>query len=520
MSAYPPLFSLTPSSRASSTTTTDSTRGVLSLQTLQVLRVTLVLMISIYMGACEPPPLLLNEEVPIGESDGGLLGAVNPSVDPPPERVDSSPPIDALTSPPNDSTTVNTLDLSSPIEPEADLGALDLYVLDQHPPPTPCAPLQDQLNTWRSAPISQTDRLPEVNIEAMTALDDLCPLVARWTPGGTSRWRLTLEASIDDPALPLDSRPRAMIIRPGWLRGSEDEVLLEERAEVTLRFLDSESIEFTIESGGERLLTIDPSPFSIAPPAYTLTCLEGCDQQSARHPLVLVHGFAGTDEYFGVLEYFYRVPDHLRQRGFDPHTPSLSPNETSEVKAQQLATALDEILSKTGAERVHLIGHSQGGLDGRVLYHDPTYGPLIASLTTIATPHRGIPIPLIHLALRHDFSPEAMVDFNARYPDLPSARIFSWSFRSCALLDRSCQRDSDGERIDALLIPSFRLLQAADGDNDGIVPTSSMSWGTHQGLRYADHFDEIGQITDSPGENESFDHFSFYLEVAVHLIEL
>jgi triacylglycerol esterase/lipase EstA (alpha/beta hydrolase family) len=72
-------------------------------------------------------------------------------------------------------------------------------------------------------------------------------------------------------------------------------------------------------------------------------------------------------------------------------------------RARQWMSHIERIRSQTGAERVHLVGHSQGGLDARVLVAPARpaedtpigpllglgYGPRVASVTTIATPHLG-----------------------------------------------------------------------------------------------------------------------------------
>ena len=245
-----------------------------------------------------------------------------------------------------------------------------------------------------------------------------------------------------------------------------------------------------------------------------LTCLSGCDLRATRYPIILIHGYAGVDEYFGVLEYFYRVPDLLRARGYDVHVPSLSPIAWSEDRADQLSRYLDGVQEATGARRFNLIGHSQGGLDSRILISGLGEHERVASLTTIATPHQGIPIELPSFFSIQDFSPEHLSQFNERYPDHPSVRYFSWSARTCALLELSCLRDQDNEIVTPFLLPTYTLLSRF-GASDGLIPTESMIYGEHLGELNADHFDQIGQIADR--DRGPFAHRAFYLNEAHRL---
>jgi len=131
--------------------------------------------------------------------------------------------------------------------------------------------------------------------------------------------------------------------------------------------------------------------------------------ETSCKPIVLMHGIAGFREIdpFGwnVLEYFTGVRQFLGAMGYQVFAPEVSPFEDPLDRAGQWMSAIDEILEKTGADKVHLIGHSQGGLDARVLVAPPPsgppvitplgrlhglgYGPKVASLTTISTPHFG-----------------------------------------------------------------------------------------------------------------------------------
>jgi triacylglycerol lipase len=267
------------------------------------------------------------------------------------------------------------------------------------------------------------------------------------------------------------------------------------------------TVAFRALWSGEHAIAVETD----ATTAYRLQarCLEGCGLDSTRWPVALVHGYAGVDRYFGVLDYFFDVREPNRRRGFAVYTPRTDPIAFSTRRAEQLAGQLEAIRRETGARRFHLIAHSQGGLDGRVLISGMGWHDRIVSLTTIATPHRGIPLRLAEFLSVEDFTPEGAEMFNRMYPDHPDVRYWSWSARSCGVLEWGCIRRNNGEIVGVLLGPSYTLLLRF-GPNDGIVPTASMPWGTLLGQLPADHFDQVGQIATPPLPGLPFDHRAFY----------
>lgn len=246
----------------------------------------------------------------------------------------------------------------------------------------------------------------------------------------------------------------------------------------------------------------------------SLSCLAGCELNSTRYPIVLVHGYAGVDQYFGILDYFYRVPTLLREKGFAVFVPSLSPIELTSVRAQELSVFLDRVQAESGAEKFNLIAHSQGGLDSRFLISTLGEQDRIASLTTIATPHQGIPIELLDFFSRQSFAQDTIEQFNQENPPSPQVSYFSWSARTCTLLEPLCLRSLHGEVVTPFLLATYTLLRAY-GFNDGLVPTESMLYGIHLGELNADHFDQIGQIADQ--NRGAFAHLEFYLNEALRL---
>lgn len=106
--------------------------------------------------------------------------------------------------------------------------------------------------------------------------------------------------------------------------------------------------------------------------------------------VVLAHGYLGFSK-IGPFEYFNGVADDLRKKcRVGVLTPQVSPigsiRERSVSLQQQIAATFRN-------ERVHIIAHSMGGLDARHLVspNGLNRSDLVASLTTVSTPHRGSP---------------------------------------------------------------------------------------------------------------------------------
>jgi triacylglycerol lipase len=124
-----------------------------------------------------------------------------------------------------------------------------------------------------------------------------------------------------------------------------------------------------------------------ATPRADALCIFSCNDAKTKYPIVLAHGLLGFDELFGVLEYWYGIPGELRERGATVYVTQVSQFNSSSVRGEQLLDQVETIVAITGKPKVNLIGHSQGGLDVR--YVASVRPDLVASVTTVATPHKG-----------------------------------------------------------------------------------------------------------------------------------
>lgn len=105
-------------------------------------------------------------------------------------------------------------------------------------------------------------------------------------------------------------------------------------------------------------------------------------------PVVLVHGLFATPTLMRPLR------RQLRRLGHDTHlVPELGPMVMGDVRqhAEELERAVERVRRKTGADRVDVVGTSQGGLVAFWWAHALGWERL-GRLVTLGTPFRGAPV--------------------------------------------------------------------------------------------------------------------------------
>ncbi|MGY1837945.1 MULTISPECIES: esterase/lipase family protein [unclassified Modestobacter] len=131
------------------------------------------------------------------------------------------------------------------------------------------------------------------------------------------------------------------------------------------------------------------------PPA--VRALFADDPLAARIPVVLVHGLVDNRSVFAVMR------RSLRRRGFaQVGSWNYSPLVRDvAAAAEALGQHVERVCSETGHDRVHVVGHSLGGLVARYLVQRLGGDARVESLVTLGTPHggsrwaRALPTPLI-----------------------------------------------------------------------------------------------------------------------------
>lgn len=110
------------------------------------------------------------------------------------------------------------------------------------------------------------------------------------------------------------------------------------------------------------------------------------DFAKTTYPIVLVHGLFGFESMFGI-DYFYQIPDVLREGGAEVFVARVSGTTTPEERGEQLIIQLDDWVAIHGLTKFNLMGHSLGG--PTIRYVAATRPELVASITTISGANYG-----------------------------------------------------------------------------------------------------------------------------------
>jgi len=104
-----------------------------------------------------------------------------------------------------------------------------------------------------------------------------------------------------------------------------------------------------------------------------------------KNPVIIVGGTMASEFLYWVLEARLRADGYFVEFFELPELGLIDIHEG----ARQLKFKVADVLLRTGAEKVNLLGHSQGGITSRTYVHD--FGPnSVESLITLSSPHQGI----------------------------------------------------------------------------------------------------------------------------------
>jgi triacylglycerol lipase len=109
------------------------------------------------------------------------------------------------------------------------------------------------------------------------------------------------------------------------------------------------------------------------------------DVEAAGTPILLVHGLVDNRSIFTVLR------RALRRRGFGRIWTMNYHVLTHDLRAaaKRLAATVDAICEQTGYERIHVIGHSMGGIVARYYVQRLGGDAHVHTLVTLGSPHGG-----------------------------------------------------------------------------------------------------------------------------------
>ncbi|MDZ7889509.1 MAG: triacylglycerol lipase [Pseudomonas sp.] len=114
-------------------------------------------------------------------------------------------------------------------------------------------------------------------------------------------------------------------------------------------------------------------------------------EAKTKHPIVLVPGIFAFDS-IAAIDYWYKIPAALQSQGATVYVPKINAFDSSAKRGEALIAQLDNIRASSGGKisKFNLMGHSQGGITVRYVMN--TRPDLVASVTTMNTPHKGSPL--------------------------------------------------------------------------------------------------------------------------------
>jgi hypothetical protein len=134
---------------------------------------------------------------------------------------------------------------------------------------------------------------------------------------------------------------------------------------------------------------------AVAPPG--VRALFAADPLAARVPVLLVHGLVDNRSIFTAM----RRGRRRSAAGCSSRcTPRRSPGGAARGAAD-LGREIERICARTGHDRIHVVGHSLGGLMARYHLQRQDGARHVQSLVTLGTPHEGsvlahlLPTPLV-----------------------------------------------------------------------------------------------------------------------------
>jgi pimeloyl-ACP methyl ester carboxylesterase len=109
------------------------------------------------------------------------------------------------------------------------------------------------------------------------------------------------------------------------------------------------------------------------------------DVVAAGTPILLIHGLVDNRSIFALLR------RQLRRRGFGRVWTMNYRPWTADIRAaaRQLGASIEAICEQTGYERIHVVGHSMGGLIARYYVQRLDGDARVHTLVSLGTPHDG-----------------------------------------------------------------------------------------------------------------------------------
>jgi len=266
--------------------------------------------------------------------------------------------------------------------------------------------------------------------------------------------------------------------------------------------------------------------------------------------IALVHGILGFDDTqgmaAGLIKYWGGLDTYLRSQGAKVTTPGSSAANSLPTRASQIQSALNTWMPANGCTKVHLVGHSQGGLVIRYMVSNLGFAGKTATVTSVNSLHKGAPMadivlgaipswlqPFANSALSllaqlfyRDGRPQDVIamgqsltvkylnSFNSTSPNVSGMKYYSYG-------SSMAWADVIQHPLMALTHPitwAGGLYYGLGGENDGVVPLTSQKWGSWKGTPSAKWFatgiDHLQATNFAWSGQNYYDVQGWYLQIA------
>lgn len=289
---------------------------------------------------------------------------------------------------------------------------------------------------------------------------------------------------------------------------------------------------------GTFLVLIFLSPITVFAGGDSGTC-------NTQYPIVLAHGMGATTEILGIVDYWWGIEEELKDEGADVCTISVNAMDSTEAKARSFEQQYRQILAETGAAKANIIGHSHGTIYTRYAISNLGLGGegKVASYTSLAGPHQGSAIADLIMYNLDDDVIDALgdsLDFVYAFvfgDDDPNSVENGYDLCTDYMTDTFNPNTENVDGVyyqsyaakaktscpNVILEPTWLIMLAEEGANDGLVGVDSAEWGDFQGIEDAawyspgcDHLNMVGHLF---GVTPGFDAPEFFVDIVSDLKE-
>ena len=216
-----------------------------------------------------------------------------------------------------------------------------------------------------------------------------------------------------------------------------------------------------------------------------------------KYPIILVHGILLKDRKY--FKAFGKIEKVLKEAGYHVYSSKTDGFGSIETNSIQLKEQILKILELESTDKVNIIAHSKGGLDSKYMIENLDMSKYVASLTTLATPHKGSPIASALLKLpkfiicltawninliykifgdKHPDSYKVCLELRKQNDEIIKLddEIFSQVY--CQSYSATMKNSKD----DFLMMIPHKIFNHYDNiDNDGLVSKESSQFGLFKG---------------------------------------